>query len=128
MNGLLYVALGGALGASGRYGLGLWIDRLSGHDFPYGTMSANILGSFLMGLLVAWLALKGAGSESARLFIGVGLLGGFTTFSSFSLDAINLVRDKGISAFFTYVLGSIIISLLVIAVGLWLGRKAFGTA
>ena len=126
MNGLLYVALGGALGASGRYGLGLWIDRLSGSDFPYGTMSANILGRFIMGLLVAWLALKGAGSESARLFIGVGLLGGFTTFSSFSLDAVNLVRDKGIEAFLTYVLGSVIISLVVIALGIWLGRKAFG--
>ena len=62
MNGLLYVALGGALGASSRYGFGLWVDRVSGSDFPYGTMSANILGSFLMGLLVAWLALKGAGS------------------------------------------------------------------
>ena len=128
MNGLLYVALGGAFGASGRYGLGLWIDRVSGSDFPYGTMSANILGSFAMGLLVAWLALKGAGSESARLFIGVGLLGGFTTFSSFSLDAINLVRDKGISPFLTYVLSSVVISLLAIAVGLWLGRKALGGA
>ena len=126
MNGLLYVALGGALGASSRYGLGLWIDRLSGHDFPYGTMSANILGSFLMGLLVAWLAAKGAGNESVRLFIGVGLLGGFTTFSSFSLDAMTLLRDKGIGAFLTYVLISVIISLLAIAAGLWLARKALG--
>ena len=126
MAGLLYVALGGALGASGRYGLGLWVDRMSGSDFPYGTMTANILGSFLMGLLVAWLALKGTGSETARLFIGVGLLGGFTTFSSFSLDALNLVRDKGIGAFLIYVLGSVVISLLVIALGVWVGRKAYG--
>lgn len=125
MSGILYVALGGALGASGRYGLGLFIDRLSGSGFPYGTMSANILGSFAMGILVAWLAAKGAGSETARLFIGVGLLGGFTTFSSFSLDAMNLLRDKGMTPFLSYVLISVIVSLLAIAAGLWLARKVF---
>ena len=125
MSGILYVALGGALGASGRYGLGLFVDRLSGSSFPYGTMSANILGSFLMGILVAWLAAKGAGNETARLFIGVGLLGGFTTFSSFSLDAMNLLRDKGIAPFLSYVLISVIVSLIAIAAGLWLARKVF---
>ena len=126
MSGILYVALGGALGASGRYGLGLFVDRLSGSGFPYGTMSANILGSFAMGILVAWLAAKGTGSETARLFIGVGLLGGFTTFSSFSLDAMNLLRDKGITPFLSYVLISVIVSLLAIAAGLWLARKVIG--
>ena len=125
MSGILYVALGGALGASGRYGLGLFVDRLSGGSFPYGTMSANILGSFAMGILVAWLAAKGTGSETARLFIGVGLLGGFTTFSSFSLDAMNLLRDKGMTPFLSYVLISVIVSLLAIAAGLWLARKVF---
>ena len=88
-------------------------------------MSANILGSFAMGILVAWLAAKGAGSETARLFIGVGLLGGFTTFSSFSLDAMNLLRDKGMTPFLSYVLISVIVSLLAIAAGLWLARKVF---
>ena len=126
MSGILYVALGGALGASGRYGLGLFVDRLSGSGFPYGTMSANILGSFAMGILVAWLAAKGAGSETARLFIGVGLLGGFTTFSSFSLDAMNLLRDKGMTPFLSYVLISVVVSLLAIAAGLWLARKVLG--
>ena len=126
MSGILYVALGGALGASGRYGLGLFVDRLSGSGFSYGTMSANILGSFAMGILVAWLAAKGTGSETARLFIGVGLLGGFTTFSSFSLDAMNLLRDKGMAPFLSYVLISVIVSLLAIAAGLWLARKVIG--
>lgn len=130
MSGILYVALGGALGASGRYGLGLFIDRLSGSGFPYGTMSANILGSFAMGILVAWLAGRGisggTGNETARLFIGVGLLGGFTTFSSFSLDAMNLLRDKGMTPFLSYVLISVIVSLLAIAAGLWLARKVIG--
>ena len=126
MSGILYVALGGALGASGRYGLGLFVDRLSGSGFPYGTMSANILGSFAMGVLVAWLAAKGTGSDTARLFIGVGLLGGFTTFSSFSLDAMNLLRDKGVTPFLSYVLISVFVSLLAIAAGLWLARKVIG--
>lgn len=123
MSGILYVALGGALGASGRYGLGQWIERISDHDFPYGTMSVNILGSFAMGILVAWITAKGAGNETVRLFIGVGLLGGFTTFSSFSLDAINLLRDKGMAPFLSYVLISVIVSLAAIAAGLWLARK-----
>jgi len=123
MNGFLYVALGGALGASGRYGLGLWVDRAVASSFPYGTLSANILGSFLMGILVAWLAVKSGGTESARLFLGVGLLGGFTTFSSFSLDAMTLLRDKGLGAFLLYVGASVAVSLLAIAAGLWLARK-----
>jgi CrcB protein len=123
MSGLLYVALGGALGASSRYGLGLWIDRAAGASFPYGTLSANILGSFLMGILAAWLAMKSGGSDGARLFIGVGLLGGFTTFSSFSLDAMNLLRDKGVSSFVLYVGASVAMSLLAITAGLWVARK-----
>lgn len=124
MSGFLYVALGGAIGASGRYGLGLWTERIAGGSFPYGTLSVNILGSFLMGLLAAWLAVKAGGNETLRLLLGVGILGGFTTFSSFSLDSVNLLRDKGAGAFLLYVGASVALSLLAIAAGLWLMRKA----
>ena len=93
MNGLLYVALGGALGASGRHLLGMATLKTLGPDYPYGTMAANLIGGFLMGLLAGWLALKVSGGENLRLFLGVGLLGGFTTFSAFSLDAV-LMYEK----------------------------------
>ena len=82
MNGLLYVALGGALGASGRHLLGMATLKTFGPDYPYGTMAANVIGGFLMGLLAGCLALKLSGGENLRLFLGVGLLGGFTTFLS----------------------------------------------
>lgn len=123
MNGFLYVALGGAIGASGRYGLGLWVDQNTSGNVPFATLSVNILGSFLMGLLVAWLAVKSGGTEGLRLLLGVGLLGGFTTFSSFSLDAVTLLRDKGLSPFLLYVGTSVALSILAIAAGVWLMRR-----
>jgi len=124
MSGFLYVAFGGALGASARYGFGLWAERMAGASFPYGTLGVNILGSFFMGLLAAWLTMKSGGSETMRLLLGVGILGGFTTFSSFSLDAMNLLRDKGAGAFLIYIAASVGLSLLAIAAGLWLMRRA----
>ncbi len=123
MNGFLYVALGGALGATGRYGLGLWTEHNLGNSFPYGTLSVNILGSFLMGIMAAWFAVKSGAPENLRLLLGVGVLGGFTTFSSFSLEAVNLLRGKGIGAFTAYLGASVVLSLLALAAGLWVMRK-----
>lgn len=125
MSSLLYVALGGAIGASARHFLGGAIMRAAGPGFPYGTLCANIIGSFLMGALVAWLAARSAGDSAWRLFIGVGLLGGFTTFSSFSLDAILLLEKKAYGPFAAYVGGSVILSLLALMLGLMLTRKVF---
>jgi len=124
---LLYVAIGGGLGAVGRYSLGLAFERVGGSGFSYSTMVANIIGSFLMGLLVVWLLGKGEAAESYRLLLGVGLLGGFTTFSSFSLEAMNLLK-QGMGPFLAYVLASVIISLLAIAMGLYLGRQIWGVS
>ena len=125
MSSLLYVALGGAMGASARHLLGGVIMRAAGPGFPYGTLCANVLGSFLMGVLVAWLAARSVGDSAWRLFIGVGLLGGFTTFSSFSLDAILMLEKKAYGLFAAYVGGSVILSLLGLMLGLMLARKIF---
>jgi len=127
MNGLLYVALGGALGASGRHLLGMATLKTLGPDYPYGTMAANLIGGFLMGLLAGWLALKVSGGENLRLFLGVGLLGGFTTFSAFSLDAVLMYEKKAYGALISYVSGSVILSIGALMIGLILARKIFGT-
>lgn len=125
MSGLLYVAAGGAIGASCRHLLGMAAMRVFGTGYPDGTFIANIMGSFLMGMLAGWLAFKISGGTNIRLFLGVGLLGGFTTFSAFSLDAILMLERKAYGAFTGYVLGSVILSLLALMVGLILSRKIF---
>ena len=124
MNGLLYVALGGALGASGRYALGGAMTRALGAGFPWGTLAVNVLGGFLMGLLMGWLALK-TGSENLRLFLAVGVLGGFTTFSAFSLETINMIEGKSYGAAASYVSASVIFSVAAVFIGLVISRKVF---
>lgn len=126
MNGILYVALGGALGASGRHLLGMATLKSFGPGYPYGTLTANVIGGFLMGLLVGWLALKVSGGSNLRLFLGVGLLGGFTTFSAFSLDAFLMYEKKAYGALLGYVGGSVILSIGALMIGLILARKVFG--
>ena len=126
MNGLLYVALGGALGASARHLTGQASVRAFGHGYPYGTFIANVLGGFLMGLLVGWMAHKVSGGENMRLFLGVGLLGGFTTFSSFSLDAVSLYERGAYGPLAGYIAGSVILSIAALMIGLFMARKVFG--
>lgn len=123
MMSFLTVALGGAIGASGRYGVGLLVTRWLGSAFPYGTLLVNVLGGLLMGLLVGWLLRQEPGNtETIRLFAAIGVLGGFTTFSSFSLDAINMLQTKAYGPLLTYVGSSVILSILAVAVGLFLMR------
>lgn len=127
MNGLLYVALGGAIGASLRHLLGGAMKTLLGPNYPYGTFAANVLGGFLMGLLVGWMAHKVSGGENLRLFLGVGLLGGFTTFSAFSLDAVLMYERKAFATLAGYIGGSVVLSIGALMIGLWVARKVFGT-
>ena len=125
MNAIFYVAMGGAIGASARHVLGHLTLRAFGPSFPYGTMMANVIGSLLMGLLVGFLAAKVSGGQNLRLFLGVGLLGGFTTFSAFSLDAMLMLEKKAYGTFMGYVGGSVILSLGALMAGLWLSRIIF---
>jgi CrcB protein len=115
---VLLVALGGALGSVCRYLVGVGAGRLLGADFPFGTMIVNIVGSFVMGLFIELLAVRFDGSESLRLFVAVGILGGFTTLSSFSLDSVVLFERGAIGAAALYVGGSIVLSLAALIAGL----------
>ena len=100
MTSFLSVALGGAIGASARHGLGLAMLRFFGPGFPVGTLLANVLGGLLMGLLMGWLLTTAPeNANNIRLFAGVGVLGGFTTFSAFSLDAMRMLEAKAIGQF-----------------------------
>lgn len=115
---VLQVALGGALGAVARLGVYAGAARLFGPGYPAGTLAVNVAGSFLMGLLVSWL---GRDHPWAPLLL-TGVLGGFTTFSAFSLDAVTLWQ-RGQGAVL-YVAASIGLSIAALLAGLWLGRGA----
>lgn len=120
MNPFLQVALGGALGAVGRYGVGRAAASLFGPGFPAGTLFVNVAGCLAMGFLAAWLALRGG--QHLAPFLLTGVLGGFTTFSAFALDTLTLwERGQGVLAA-GYVVGSVLLSLLAVIAGLAIGR------
>ncbi len=122
MNLVLAIALGGALGSLARHFLSSSIYTLTGSKFPWGILAVNVLGGFLMGLIVEFGALKWNLSNEARAFLTTGILGGFTTFSTFSLDAALLMqRGEGLAAFF-YVLLSVVGSIGALFAGLILVR------
>jgi CrcB protein len=117
---LAQVALGGALGASARYLTNVAVLRGIGPGFPWATVIVNVLGSFLMGVLVVWLAERGA----MRLapFLMTGILGGFTTFSAFSLDAVALWDRSEPMLALAYVGGSVVLALTALVAGMALTR------
>ena len=117
---VIQVALGGAVGASLRYGANLGIGRLLGAAFPWHTLAVNVIGSALMGGLMVLLAHRG--QQQLAPFLMTGILGGFTTFSAFSLDAATLWTRGEAGLALVYVAVSVGLSLAAIAVGLWLGR------
>ena len=118
----LWVALGGAIGASGRFFVTSWVTRTVGHGFPWGTVSVNVIGSFLMGAIISLMALKMNVSNEIRSFLTIGLLGGFTTFSAFSLDFATLVDRKEILSALGYAAGSVSLSILAVFAGLYFVR------
>ena len=125
MYNLGLVALGGALGASCRHLANLLALRLVGPGFPAGTLAVNVLGGFLMGILAGFLALRyQSGGQGIRLFLATGLLGGFTTFSAFSLDAVLLWQRGEMAAALGYVVASVALSILALIGGLAVA-KAF---
>jgi fluoride exporter len=123
MKMILMVAMGGAIGSSGRYMVGVLATRLFGISFPWGTMIVNILGSFVMGLLVALLAVRYSVSNEVRGFLAIGVLGGFTTFSSFALDIVYLYEKKQYLASAGYMSISVICSILALFSGMALVRS-----
>lgn len=120
---LSQVALGGAIGATLRYLSNVTAGRMFGAGFPYGTLFVNVLGSFAMGVLIVTLAEKSA----TRLapFLMTGILGGFTTFSAFSLDSFALWERGDSLLAVSYVAGSVILSLAALAAGVYLCREIF---
>jgi CrcB protein len=119
MLNFLLVGAGGALGAMLRYGAGRLLPMGS---WPWATFTVNILGGLLMGLLAGWLAARG-GSESWRLFLGVGMLGGFTTFSAYSLEVALMVERGQPGLALAYALASMALSVAALFLGLWAMRS-----
>ncbi|MGD9812408.1 MAG: fluoride efflux transporter CrcB [Sphingobium sp.] len=122
MNSLL-VMIGGALGALGRYQFGRLAMHVAGPGWPWGTFGVNIIGGFLMGLLAGWLArFNVGGGEQIRLLVGVGAMGGFTTFSSFSLETMLMIERGQHGAAALYALLSVLLSVAALFAGLALMR------
>ena len=119
---LVIVAAGGAVGASLRHLKGLAAMRLLGVNFPWGTLAVNIVGSFAMGVFIELLARRFGASNELRLFVATGLLGGFTTFSAFSLDVAVLWERGAAGTAAGYVLVSVIGAILALFAGLWVAR------
>lgn len=120
---LALVALGGALGAALRYLAALAAARAFGAGFPWGTLAVNVAGSLAMGLAAA-LLLERSGAGRGALFAMTGLLGGFTTYSAYSLDFVALVEQGRLALAGAYAFGTLALAVAALALGLWLGRMA----
>lgn len=118
------VFLGGGIGAAGRHGVNVAAQRLIGIDFPWGTLIVNIAGSLAMGLIAGWFAFKSdiGLSQHARLFLTTGVIGGFTTFSAFSLDVALLWERGAAVAASAYMVGSVAVSIAGLFAGLAIVR------
>ena len=121
--GYLIVFLGGGIGAALRHGINLGAARFVGNGFPYATFFINVSGSFVMGFIAAWFAFKGDASQHWRLFLTTGILGGYTTFSTFSLDAALLYERGQFALAAAYVIGSVVLGLIGLFAGLALVRS-----
>lgn len=126
MNGFVLVAAGGAIGAALRHGAGLGAIRLGLTSWPHSTFFVNVSGSLAMGLLMGWLAFRNAeAGQAMRLFFATGVLGGFTTFSAFSLELALMVEKGELSRAMTYAGLSVVVGLIALFVGLYIARRAF---
>ena len=124
MNSTFIVFLGGGIGAAIRHLVNQAVGRVAGTDFPFGIMAINISGSLVMGLAAGYFAFKASEwwSDTARLFLTTGVLGGYTTFSAFSLDAMLLWERGEPGLAVAYVLGSVVLSIIGLAAGLGIVR------
>ena len=117
----LWVALGGAAGATARFAVAQWTGARWGWTFPWGTFAVNVTGSLAIGLVMTLLFARGA-DPAYRLLLVTGFLGGYTTFSAFSFEALTLLEARRWDAAALYVIGSVLLGLLAAALGLGLGR------
>jgi CrcB protein len=113
----LYVALGGALGAVARYGIGNWISDRAAPGFPWGTLVVNVVGSFLIGVAIRWFDALDVGT-GARALVIVGIFGGFTTFSTFSYEVVSLIQAGEGTRAALYAGGSLVLGLLAVLAGI----------
>lgn len=120
--GYLVVFLGAGIGGALRHGVNLAASRLFGFGFPFGTLIVNVAGSFMMGVLAGYFAFRMGIPQHLRLFLTTGILGGFTTFSAFSLDAALLIERHAYWLSAAYVAGSVVASLLALFAGLSIFR------
>jgi len=119
----LYIAIGGAFGAVSRYGVTLGAARLGATGFPYATLTVNVIGSFLIGLFIAWLGGRTEINPALRPLIQVGFLGALTTFSTFSLDALILIEQGRFTQAGLYIAASVLVCLAACFIGLLAGRS-----
>ncbi|MEK9707661.1 MAG: fluoride efflux transporter CrcB [Alphaproteobacteria bacterium] len=122
MNMLVAIAIGGAVGALGRHFVNVAMGSLLGTGFPWGTVTVNIVGSFLMGVLIHMLAVSWNVSPEMRALLTVGALGAFTTFSTFSLDVVTMYERDALLLVGVYVVVSVVASIGALLVGLRLAR------
>ena len=119
---VLYAAAGGAIGTVARHLANVGFGRWLGAGFPWSTLFVNVIGGFLMGALIEALALRFNGSLELRTFLATGILGGFTTFSAFSMDAVLLMQRGETAAAALYIGASVLLSILALLAGLSLTR------
>lgn len=125
MNGFLLVAAGGAIGAALRHGAGIGAMRLGLVSWPWSTFFVNVAGSLAMGLLIGWLAARASGGHDLRLFLATGVLGGFTTFSAFSLEIANMFERGELGRAGLYAGLSVGVGVAALFLGLFIARRAF---
>ena len=122
---IVWVGIGGGIGAVCRYLVGRELTTRVDGTFPWGTFAVNVTGALLIGMLFVVLTEKGIGHDHLRLLLVIGLLGGYTTFSSYTLEAVNLIESGNWPMAALYVLGSNLVGLVACFIGIWATRAAF---